>query len=145
MRGVNSKGIGMLSLMISLTVLIAFIAVIGYLALVYYQNEVGTVHGGTISVIDTQLVGTGTNTILATTIQNMGPSNVVFVNFTISSENMTADLSGNPLSPRIQRGFVFHLTDHYELLSTYRLVVTATFTNGETFSVNIDLVCKKSS
>jgi hypothetical protein len=139
--GLNHKGIGVLSLVIAVGLLIVFIAGIGY-AILYLQRKGYSSTGGAISILDPQLTQVTGKRALSVNIQNSGPGIVMALNFTIGTEQILDDLQSNQLQVGVERGFVFALNSTYVYSKTYTLTVTAIFVGGQTDSETATVVCK---
>jgi cell division septal protein FtsQ len=136
----NRKAIGLIGFLLAVLLLVAFIGGIAYVAFVLIYGGTPAPEG-TISVESTYLVK-ATQAILAVTIMNNGPRNIVSVTLNITTESYTFDLSSNPLLAHIQRGFSHFLTGYYEWAKTYPVTIYVKFSSGADYQTTVSAVCK---
>ena len=136
----DQKALGIIGFILAVLALIGFVAGIAYIAFVLIQSET-PVQGGTFRVESITLVKV-TQTILAVTITNNGPRDIVLVTFNTTQESYTFDLSSKPLPAHIQKGFSKFLTGYYQWAKQYSVTICAKFASGEEFQTTVNVVCK---
>jgi hypothetical protein len=138
----GKRALGSLGLILCVVCLLIFVSGIAYVAFYLMTNEGFSPQGGTFAVQSASMFKTGDTVVVAITISNLGPNNLVGLNFTINGESVLKDLASEPVQAKMQRGFDFRLSPNFELEKTYTLTVVGNYPRGETCTAIVSIVCK---
>lgn len=139
-KAISERAVGVLGFILALLLLAGVIIGLTYLAIILIQSEREQSLPGTFSIVSWKLLRTS-QTVLAVTIRNNGPKDIILVQLNITNESYTFDLADNPIPPQIQRGFTTFLSGNYQWGKRYQLTIKVKFSDGNEYCATKEVSC----